>query len=63
MPTTYLSDRDLASRFGVTRQTIWRWPRVAGFPKPVSLSPGCSRWRLEDVQRWEADRAKRAEVA
>ena len=63
MPTTYLTDRDLASRFGVTRQTVWRWARADDFPKPLSLSAGTSRWRLEDIERWETARANRSQVA
>ncbi|EYD75855.1 phage transcriptional regulator, AlpA [Rubellimicrobium mesophilum DSM 19309] len=54
----YLSDKQVAQRFAVTRPTIWRWARAADFPKPVSLSPGCTRWRLADVEAWEAARAQ-----
>ena len=52
----YFSDKQLAERFGVTRSTIWRWARGGDFPQPVSLSPGCKRWRLSDVEAWEAAR-------
>ncbi len=57
--THYLKDKKVAERFGVSRTTIWRWTNEQGFPKPVSLSPKCTRWRLEDVEAWEAARAER----
>lgn len=54
MRTVYLSDRDLAHRFSVSRSTIWRWAASRpGFPDPVRLSPGCSRWRLSEIELWE----------
>ena len=51
---TYLSDRQLAERYKVHRTTLWRWVERNQFPKPVKLSPGCTRWKLSDVEAWEA---------
>lgn len=54
MATTYLSDTQLAARFGVHRSTPWRWVKTdPSFPKPVVLSPGCTRWSLEEIELWE----------
>lgn len=54
----FLSDQQLADRFAVSRVTVWRWARNdAAFPQPLKLSPGCSRWRLTDIERWEDQRA------
>lgn len=50
----YLKDTQLAERFGVDRATIWRWVRRDGFPCPIKLSPGCTRWRMADIEAWEA---------
>ena len=51
---TYLSDKQLAERFGISRTTVWRWAKsYSRFPKPVSLGPGVTRWRLEDIETWE----------
>ena len=51
----YVSDIFLAKRYEVARPTIWRWSRSdKGFPKPVKLSPGCSRWNLAELENWEA---------
>lgn len=57
MSLLYLTDKQVADRFGVSRPTVWRWVRSEnGFPKPVTLSAGCSRWRLSDIEAWEATR-------
>lgn len=52
----YLRDTDVAARFGVSRNTIWRWTRERGpeWPRPVRLSPGCTRWKSADIAAFEA---------
>lgn len=50
----YLSDKRIAERYEVSRATVWRWVQAARLPKPVKLSPGCTRWRASDVEAWEA---------
>lgn len=59
----YVSDIQVANRFGVSRASIWRWAKIGDFPKPVKLSPGCSRWKVEDVQKWAESRSSQSEVA
>lgn len=51
---TYLSDRQVASRFGVSRSAVWEWSkRLEGFPQPFNLSSGTTRWRLSEVTLFE----------
>lgn len=52
----YLTDRDLAARFAVGRTTIWRWHAEGVLPLPVHLTPGTTRWRLIDIEAFEAKR-------
>jgi len=53
----FQSDKQLAVRYGVSRPTIWRWTKTdPTFPKPLSLSPGCTRWKSVDLEAWEAQR-------
>lgn len=56
-PNQYVSDAALAARYSVSRNTIWRWTEKGELPTPVKLSPGCTRWRLSDVEAWEAKQA------
>lgn len=50
----YLSDRQVAARYGVSRGTPWRWAKsIPAFPQPIELTPGCTRWKLEELQHWE----------
>ena len=61
MPEKFLRDTDLAARYSVSRNTVWRWQRErTDMPRPVRLSPGCTRWRLADVEAWEAAKAEAA---
>ncbi len=61
MQETYLSDRQLAARFGVHRMTPWRWLKCEpGFPRPLKLTPGCTRWKLSEIEAWETAKAKPA---
>lgn len=53
-PCLYLSVDQVASRFGVSKDTIWRWRREGDFPKPVKLGGRTTRWRLSDIEAWEA---------
>ncbi len=55
----YLTDRQVAERYGVSRTTIWLWKRKGDFPKAVRLSAGMTRWRLSDIEAWEASREMR----
>lgn len=61
MPETYLSDLQLSARYGVHRTTPWRWAKSnATFPKPITLTPGCTRWKLSEIEAWEASKAHAA---
>ena len=45
----YLSVAQVAARYGVSTDTIWRWTREGNFPKRFKLGPNISRWRLSDL--------------
>lgn len=58
MPETFLSDADIAKRYGVHRSWAWRRAKLdRTFPQPVTLTPGCTRWKLSEIEAWEAARA------
>lgn len=50
----WLTDKDMTLRYRNSRATVWRWVRERGLPEPVQLSPGCTRWRFSDIERWES---------
>lgn len=50
----YLPDRMVAERFGVQKQTIWRWAKTSPlFPKAIKFEGGTTRWRLSDLIAYE----------
>ncbi len=61
---SYLTVQEVADLFNCTVQTIWLWAREKnGFPRPVKVAAGMTRWRGSEIlafekQIWEA--AKRA---
>jgi len=53
----YFSDRDIAKRFGISRNTVWRWAREGRLPPPTKIGPNCSRWpesAVDELTRGEA---------
>ncbi|KTG25439.1 hypothetical protein AWR38_01320 [Idiomarina sp. WRN-38] len=55
MSDQYVSTSQLCERYGRSRDTLLRWQKSKGFPKPV-IQGGHgaeSRWRESDVQAWE----------
>ena len=50
----YLSDLQISKKYGVHRTTLWRWVKNGNFPKPVKLSPGCTRWAEDALKEWES---------
>ena len=59
--THYLSDRQVAERYGIARQTVWAWLRKdPDFPRPIMLSPGCTRWKSAELDAWESVKAGEA---
>ena len=67
MQTKFIRIRELASspgrnglparsgRLPVSCATIWRWVKIKKFPQPVHLGPQITAWRMEDIERWEAE--------
>lgn len=52
----YLNAKQLAKRYNVAIQTIYRWEREDKFPKRIRLADNCTRWRLDEIEAWEAQR-------
>ena len=53
----YLSVQDVARRYAVSIQTIWRHTKHSPhFPKPIKILNGSTRWRMSDVLAFEISR-------
>ena len=49
----FLTVDQVANRFGVSADTVWRWKRKGDFPKAVKVGPCTTRWRLADIEEHE----------
>ena len=59
MAEIYMTDRQIGARYNVHHLTPRRWLKDdPTFPRPIKLTPGCTRWRLSEIEVWEAQRAK-----
>jgi prophage regulatory protein len=54
MHETYVDARQIGARYKVHHLTPRRWK---DFPKPIHLTPGCTRWKLSDIEAWEVSKA------
>lgn len=59
----YLSDIQLAARFGISRNSIWRLVKTGQLPEPIKLFKSTTRFRLADIEAFEAERAAQASKA
>ncbi len=54
----YLDSRQLGARYQVHHLTPRRWVKTDDtFPRPVHLTPGCTRWKLSEIEAWEQSKA------
>lgn len=50
----FLTVEEVASRYKVSKDTIWRWKRDGRFPKAVRVGPGATRWRLSELLEFDS---------
>ncbi|WP_257294933.1 AlpA family transcriptional regulator [Endozoicomonas sp. YOMI1] len=55
-PPFYVSRLGVMNRYGIGSSTLYRWMEAGHFPKPIRFGPRCIRWKLEDLEAWEAER-------
>jgi prophage regulatory protein len=51
----YLRDTDLATRYSISRSTVWRWRARGLLPEPIVIG-GSTRWKLSDIEEFDAQR-------
>jgi len=52
--TRYLTVEEVAERYSVSKDSIWRWKREGKFPRAVRVGPGCTRWRMSDLVEYDS---------
>ncbi|MDH2403660.1 hypothetical protein QCM77_27440 [Bradyrhizobium sp. SSUT18] len=53
-PERFITDKQLAGRWGIDPSTIWRNAKKSPtYPQPVKLSARVTRFRMSDVERHE----------
>lgn len=50
----YLAVSQVAKRFGISVDTVWRWTRDDEFPGPWKMGPNTTRRKLSDIHEFEA---------
>ena len=52
----WLTDAEVGTRFGTTRQWVWVQARTnPKFPQPVKLTDRWSRWPLQEIEAFEQE--------
>ncbi|MDZ7789405.1 MAG: hypothetical protein U5L08_02705 [Xanthomonadales bacterium] len=59
----WLSDKDLADRYGVCRITIWRWAKNGNLPPGKKIGPNTTRWSTAEIEDRDAKVASGGEAA
>ncbi len=49
----YIPVEQVAARFSVSVDTIWRWCRKGVFPKPYHPGGNSARWKLSELEEYE----------
>ncbi|MCZ8153184.1 MAG: AlpA family phage regulatory protein [Rhodobacteraceae bacterium] len=50
----YVPVDQVAARFSVSIDTIWRWCRKGSFPKPYHPGGSSARWKVAEIEAYEA---------
>lgn len=50
----YIPVDQVAARFSVSIDTIWRWCRKGIFPKPYHPGGSAARWKIAEIEEYES---------
>jgi prophage regulatory protein len=57
----FIRMKELRVRLGLSASTIYRKASEGTFPVPVKLGARTSAWRIDEIERWEAELGSGAE--
>ena len=60
MAERYLRIKDVVSRVGLSRATIYRKVKASTFPSPYVLSDNCVGWKDSELEVWCSTREQRS---
>lgn len=47
-----LRAKDAARFIGIATSTFWRWVQEGRLPQGIRLSPRCTVWRIQDLEKF-----------
>lgn len=50
----YLSDRQVAERYGIGRSTVWQWVKDGILPAPIGFGQRCTRWDSDELDEHDS---------
>jgi len=56
----YLSVKSVSNRYDIGVSTVWLRVKQGKLPQPVKLHGTSTRWKLEDLEKWEASQVQEA---
>ncbi|PHS58961.1 MAG: AlpA family transcriptional regulator [Alteromonas sp.] len=57
---TYLSVKSVSHRYDIGVSTVWLRVKQGKLPQPIKLHGTSTRWKLEDLEKWEAAQVQEA---
>jgi predicted DNA-binding transcriptional regulator AlpA len=54
----FLSITGLCTRYSIKRTACYLWRKKNNFPSPITPENCNPRWRLSDIEKWEAANVK-----
>ena len=58
MSNRMITRREVQTRLGITKSTLYRWMLAGEFPRPISVGPRSVRWPESEVAAWVAARPR-----
>jgi prophage regulatory protein len=55
---TYLSVKSVSQRYDIGISTVWLRVKQGKLPQPIKLHGTSTRWKLEDLEKWETKQVK-----
>lgn len=56
----YLTPKAVCRDLHISNSTLWNWVASGHLPKPVKIGPRATRFRLEDIERFEREALSRS---